>query len=169
MNKEIITTLLGLYSGTVLYWSFIPGSNDNKFFCKTHDPFNFMKKIATFGITSYYAFGFSQKFVQESEPLHTKLAVAFASGFLFDGMNSHNKASVIQGLGGALMAFMASEEYQNLQLFYQENREFVENYHRESERNLTQDIGWSNDSSNNEIYNYSLPSVADEAFYLEPT
>ena len=146
MTNNIANFLIGLYSGTVLYWYNIP-INGSILACKSNDPFNFTKKIATFGITSYYAFGFSQKFVTESDSLPTKLCTAFITGFLFDGANSHNKASFVQGLGGAFMAFLHSEQYETLQFFYQENRQFVEEDHWECQGNLTEDIGWSNNSS----------------------
>jgi hypothetical protein len=129
----------------MLYWYNIP-VNGRILTCKSHDPFNFAKKIATFGITSYYAFGFSEKFVTESKSLPVELGKAFIAGFLFDGANSHNKASFVQGLGGAFIAFWYSKDYSKLKLLYEEDGELIEQDHWERQGNLTENIGWSDDS-----------------------
>jgi hypothetical protein len=130
--------------GTLLYWYNIPDQKGPLLLCKAHDPLNFFKKIATFGITSYYASSFSQKFCTDQDGFAKELLFSFITGFLFDGLNTQNKASFVQALGSAFVTFFFSQEYRFLsEQFYNENRYLVEENHGQCQRNLTEDVWWS--------------------------
>jgi len=147
MINNLPSLFFGFYGGTMLYWYYMPHHAGKVLFCKSNDPLLFMKKIATFGITSYYASSLSQNFVPNSENLLDKVGAAFVTGFFLDGLNTHHKASFVQGLGAAVMTFVNSNEYKTLQLFYQKDREFIEADHWDSQRNLTENIGWCDNGS----------------------